>query len=256
VTLPSGGGGGHFLWARICKRLMSPGIDSKESIPPAYVAGRASRSNRVDWLNRFQGSWNVYKFGFWCTLGRRKHWGGKYRLRRLYITNPRISWEIHKMMVRGVAFLFPPPQPLSGRETFRQIFKDDHLGYLLHGQQLPKDCTFYHRLDTVVYPWLGKPMLMFCGGLVVWLGGRPMLIFWGGFCPPFRPPKPFYICKASQSRQSDKLFLQLSELGLPQPLARRQVCAPPFGEGHTRWRERGWESSNSDEGTYTVVLFI
>ncbi len=34
-------------------------------------------------------------------------------------------------------------------------------------------------------------------------------------------------------------------------------CAPPFwGEGHTGWRERGWESPNSDEGTYTVVLFI
>jgi hypothetical protein len=28
--------------ARICKRLWSPGIDSKESIPPAYVAWRAS----------------------------------------------------------------------------------------------------------------------------------------------------------------------------------------------------------------------
>ncbi len=36
-------------------------------------------------------------------------------------------------------------------------------------------------------------------------------------------------------------------------------CAPPprfWGEGHTRWRERGWESPNSDEGMYTVVLFI
>jgi hypothetical protein len=28
------------------------------------------------------------------------------------------------------------------------------------------------------------------------------------------------------------------------------------GEGHTHWRERGWESPNSDEGTYTVVLYI
>ncbi len=35
-------------------------------------------------------------------------------------------------------------------------------------------------------------------------------------------------------------------------------CAPPsFGSfGHTRWRERGWESPNSNEATYTVVLFI
>ncbi len=29
-------------WARILKRLWSPGIDSKEWIPPAYVAWRAS----------------------------------------------------------------------------------------------------------------------------------------------------------------------------------------------------------------------
>ncbi len=28
------------------------------------------------------------------------------------------------------------------------------------------------------------------------------------------------------------------------------------GEGQTRWRERGWESSNSGEGTYTVVLCL
>jgi hypothetical protein len=34
------------------------------------------------------------------------------------------------------------------------------------------------------------------------------------------------------------------------------VPHPVLGEGHTRWRERGWESPNSDEGTYTVVLFI
>ncbi len=36
-------------------------------------------------------------------------------------------------------------------------------------------------------------------------------------------------------------------------------CAFPlwfWGEGHTRWRERGWESPNSHEGTYTVVLYI
>ena len=36
-------------------------------------------------------------------------------------------------------------------------------------------------------------------------------------------------------------------------------CAPSprfWGEGHTRWRERGWGSPNSDEGTYTVVLYI
>ena len=38
----------HFNhWARICKRLWSPGIDSEESIPPAYVALRAGTTNRV-----------------------------------------------------------------------------------------------------------------------------------------------------------------------------------------------------------------
>ncbi len=34
-------------WARICKRLWSPGIDSEASIPLAYVAWRADRTNRV-----------------------------------------------------------------------------------------------------------------------------------------------------------------------------------------------------------------
>ncbi len=29
-----------------------------------------------------------------------------------------------------------------------------------------------------------------------------------------------------------------------------------WGEGHTRWRERGWESPSSNEGTHTLVLFI
>ncbi len=48
-------------WARICKRLWSPGIDSKESIPPAYVAWRAGTTNRVflparQVGNRFLGS--------------------------------------------------------------------------------------------------------------------------------------------------------------------------------------------------------
>jgi hypothetical protein len=35
----------------------------------------------------------------------------------------------------------------------------------------------------------------------------------------------------AQSRQSAKLFLQSSELGLPQPLNRRPVSPPPFGSG-------------------------
>ncbi len=45
--------------ARICKRLWSPGTDSEESISPAYVAWRASTTNRVivrQAGNRFLGS--------------------------------------------------------------------------------------------------------------------------------------------------------------------------------------------------------
>ncbi len=68
-----------------------------------------------------------------------------------------------------------------------------------------------------------------------------------------------------QSRQSAKPFLQSSELGLPQPFTRRRMCPPPLwfrwfrGQRRTRWRqwrERGWESPNSDEGAYTVVLYL
>ncbi len=44
----------HICRAQICKRLRSPGIDSEESIPPAYVAWRAGTSNMVivGWLHR------------------------------------------------------------------------------------------------------------------------------------------------------------------------------------------------------------
>ncbi len=50
----------------------------------------------------------------------------------------------------------------------------------------------------------------------------------------------------SQSRQSAKLFLQPSELGLP-----------GFrGEGHTRCGERGSESPNSSEGTHCGTLVL
>ncbi len=64
--------------ARICKRLRGPGIDSKESIPPAYVARQAGTTNRViildHQLHRLADSFlvihfwapsNVYKFGIW-----------------------------------------------------------------------------------------------------------------------------------------------------------------------------------------------
>jgi hypothetical protein len=37
----------HENWARIFKRLWSPGIDSKEWIPPAYVAWRAGYNKPI-----------------------------------------------------------------------------------------------------------------------------------------------------------------------------------------------------------------
>jgi hypothetical protein len=56
-----------------------------------------------------------------------------------------------------------------------------------------------------------------------------------------------------------KPFLQSSELGLPQLLTRRRVFPPPLlvpGGGAHSLAKEGWESLNSDEGTYTVVLCI
>jgi hypothetical protein len=57
------GTGLSYLPARacICKRFWSPGIDSEEMIPPAYVAWRASTTNTVVTQarragNRFLGS--------------------------------------------------------------------------------------------------------------------------------------------------------------------------------------------------------
>jgi hypothetical protein len=57
----------------------------------------------------------------------------------------------------------------------------------------------------------------------------------------------------------------------PTPLAAGECAPPPFGPGgrahskilelwmtlgHTRLRERGWVSPNTDEATYTMVLYI
>jgi hypothetical protein len=53
-------------------------------------------------------------------------------------------------------------------------------------------------------------------------------------------------------------FFKSSELGLPQPITRRRGCpTPPVlgGGAHSLARE-GLGESQSDEGTYTVVLFI
>jgi hypothetical protein len=56
--------------ARICKRLRRPGIDSEDSIPPAYVAWRAGTRNRVvvpagQAGNRLLGSLKGSQYGLW-----------------------------------------------------------------------------------------------------------------------------------------------------------------------------------------------
>ncbi len=62
-----------------------------------------------------------------------------------------------------------------------------------------------------------------------------------------------------QNRQSAKLFSSSRNWDSPSPSPAGECAPPPLwfrGEGHTHWRKRGWESPNSDEGAYTVVLFI
>ncbi len=51
----------YVAWARICKRVRRPGIDSEDSIPPAYVAWRAGTTKMGvvparQAGNRFMGS--------------------------------------------------------------------------------------------------------------------------------------------------------------------------------------------------------
>jgi hypothetical protein len=63
-----------IYWAQICKLLRSPGIDSKKSIPPGYIAWRdgtttlygapARRRNRFLGIDSWApGSLKVFKFG-------------------------------------------------------------------------------------------------------------------------------------------------------------------------------------------------
>ncbi len=65
-------------WARICKRLRRPGIDSKESTPLACVAWvrqsyltYTGPPGYIVWRNRFLGTLgflNVYKVGLWRSI--------------------------------------------------------------------------------------------------------------------------------------------------------------------------------------------
>ncbi len=62
----------------------------------------------------------------------------------------------------------------------------------------------------------------------------------------------------AQSRQSAKRFSSRWNWDSPTPLAAGECATPPMvrGGGHTRLRLKGWGSPNSNEGTYTVVLYI
>ncbi len=55
------------------------------------------------------------------------------------------------------------------------------------------------------------------------------------------------------------MYVPSSELGLPQPLSRKRVCAPPGpkgGRGHTRLRLKGWGSPNSDDWRKRLALCL
>jgi hypothetical protein len=93
------------------------------------------------------------------------------------------------------------------------------------------DHWFDRRLGDEVAPPAGAVVVRKGASRCEWCGESPpqsVQQVWRGGLP--------------QSRQSARLFLQSSELGLPHPLTRKQV--------------RGWGSPSSDEGTYTVVLYI
>jgi hypothetical protein len=75
---------------------------------------------------------------------------------------------------------------------------------------------------------------------------------------PFLDVPPLYWSLSSQSRQSAKRFSSRWNWDSPTPLAAGECAPPPYGRGggQTRLRLKGWGSPNSNEGTYTVVLYI
>ncbi len=98
---------------RICKCLRSPGIDSEESIPPAYVAWRAGTTNRVSYgtgppgwesipglFKRFTNTGSGYTIpGSWWAVNLRVIRGeGRENRRRVGCMagreqNPLVAWE-------------------------------------------------------------------------------------------------------------------------------------------------------------------
>jgi hypothetical protein len=60
--------------------------------------------------------------------------------------------------------------------------------------------------------------------------------------------------------QSTTVYVPSSELGLPQPLSRKQACPLPpnqrAGGGHTRLRVGGWGSPNFDDWRKSLALCL
>jgi hypothetical protein len=81
----------YMLRVRICKRFRSQGIDSKESILPAYMAWRAGTTNRVfvpasQPGNRFLGS--LKGLQILAQVGRFDNFGGKVLCREGFLLLP------------------------------------------------------------------------------------------------------------------------------------------------------------------------
>ena len=94
----------NVAWARIWKRLRSPGIDSKESIPPAYVSLRAGTSNRVAIPSRQARNWflgSLKGLQIRALGGRYVKKGLSYKPARLGID----SWAPSKVYKFGLCYL-------------------------------------------------------------------------------------------------------------------------------------------------------
>jgi hypothetical protein len=142
--------------------------------------------------------------------------------------------SIHNVVysLRGQADLVSWPQErksCSGEGEDDIRFVDLEGGLRAQWRLAAEKCKKYARVMAVSWR-------MVEGGGRLWRGGRV----------------------TAQIRQSAKLFLMSSELGLPHPLTPWWVCSPSFvlggGGVHTRLREREWGSPSSSEGTDTMVL--
>jgi len=74
----------------------------------------------------------------------------------------------------------------------------------------------------------------------------------------FRHP---FLSYVTEYRQSAELFLQSSELGLPNPSPAGEcaLCAPPLvpgGGAHSLARERGWEGESQFRRGHTLYIYM